>query len=66
MARSSQRYEELTPAQRNRLITKMLTRSILVALLIVVAYYALPLDRPADIGLVILVTVWIDQLRNRR
>ena len=55
MARSSQRYEELTPAQRNRLITKMLTRSILVALLIVVAYYALPLDRPADIGLVILV-----------
>jgi|SRR5664279_3753724 hypothetical protein len=55
MARSSQRYEELTPAQRNRLITKMLTRSIVVALLIVVAYYTLPLDRPADIGLVILV-----------
>ena len=55
MARSRQRYEELTPAQRNRLITAMLTRSILVALLIVLAYYALPLDRPADIGLVILV-----------
>ena len=55
MARSSQRYEELTPAQRNRLITKMLTRSIVVALLIVVAYYALPLDRPADAGLIILV-----------
>jgi voltage-gated potassium channel len=55
MARSSQRYEELNPAQRNRLITKMLTRSILVALLIVVAYYALPLDRPADVGLIILV-----------
>jgi voltage-gated potassium channel len=55
MAKSSRRYEELTPAQRNRLITKMLTRSIVVALLIVVAYYTLPLDRPADIGLVILV-----------
>ena len=55
MAKSSRRYEELTPAQRNRLITTMLTRSIVVALLIVVAYYTLPLDRPADIGLVILV-----------
>ena len=55
MAPSTPRYEDLTPAQRNRLITKMLTRSIVVALLIVVAYYTLPLDRPADIGLVILV-----------
>lgn len=55
MAKSSRRYEELTPAQRNRLVTKMLSRSILVALLIVVAYYTLPLDRPADIGLVILI-----------
>ena len=55
MARSGHRYEDLTQAQRNRLIAKLLTRSILVALLIVVAYYALPLDRPADIGLVILV-----------
>jgi len=55
MAKSSRRYEELTPAQRNRLVTKMLSRSILVALLIVVAYYALPLDRPADAGLIILV-----------
>ena len=55
MAKSSRRYEELTPAQRNRLVTKMLSRSILVALLIVVAYYALPLDRPADAGLIILI-----------
>ncbi len=55
MAQSRQRYEELTPAQRKRLITKMLVRSILVALLIVVAYYTLPLDRPADVGLIILV-----------
>ena len=55
MAQSGQRYEQLTPAQRNRLVTKMLSRSILVALLIVVAYYALPLDRPADAGLIILI-----------
>ena len=55
MARSGQRYEELTTAQRNRLVSKMLTRSILVALLIVVAYYTLPLDRPADAGLIILI-----------
>jgi voltage-gated potassium channel len=55
MVGSSQRYEELTPAQRNRLITKMLTRSILTAILILVAYYTLPLNRPADIGLVILI-----------
>ena len=55
MAKSSRRYEELTPAQRNRLITTMLTRSILVAMLIVVAYYTLPLDRPADAGLIILI-----------
>jgi hypothetical protein len=55
MAKSSRRYEELSPAQRNRLVTKMLSRSILVALLIVVAYYALPLDRPADAGLIILI-----------
>ena len=55
MVGTSQRYEALTPAQRNRLITKMLTRSILVAILILVAYYTLPLDRPADIGLLILI-----------
>ena len=55
MAKSTPRYEDLTSAQRNRLITKLLTRSILVALLIVVAYYTLPLDRPADAGLVILI-----------
>ena len=55
MVGTSQRYEALTPAQRNRLITKMLTRSILTAILILVAYYTLPLNRPADIGLVILI-----------
>ena len=55
MAASTPRYEDLTPAQRHRLITKLLTRSILVAVLIVVAYYTLPLDRPADAGLIILV-----------
>ncbi len=55
MAESAPRYEDLTPAQRHRLITKLLTRSILVGLLIVVAYYTLPLDRPADAGLVILI-----------
>jgi len=49
------RYEDLTSAQRHRLITKLLTRSILVGLLIVVAYYTLPLDRPADTGLIILI-----------
>ena len=50
MPRSSRRYEDLTPARRRRLEAVLLARSVIVGVLLFVAYYLLPLDKPEDFG----------------
>ncbi len=42
------RYQDLPPARRRRLIAGAVLRSLLVAAVLVVLYYVLPLDRPWD------------------
>jgi voltage-gated potassium channel len=54
MPRSRERYEDLTPTQRHRVEAVLLARSALVGVLLVVAYYVLPLDRPAASGVLVL------------
>ena len=65
---TGERYQDLPPAQRRRLIAWAVLRTALIAAVLVVLYYVLPLDRPWDsdtavrllIGLVVVagVVVW--------
>ncbi|HEY7812742.1 MAG TPA: potassium channel family protein [Nakamurella sp.] len=54
MARSRQRYEDLSRSRRRRVKTFLLIRSALVGAFIVVGYYLLPMNEPG-IGAVVLV-----------
>jgi voltage-gated potassium channel len=45
---TSERYQDLPPAKRRRLIFRAALRSVLVATVLVVLYYVLPLDRGWD------------------
>jgi voltage-gated potassium channel len=54
MARSRQRYEDLSPSRRRRVKAVMLARSALVAVGLVAAYYVLPMDTPGVSGTVVL------------
>jgi len=45
---TSERYQDLPPARRRRLIARAALRSVLIAAVLVVLYYVLPLDRPWD------------------
>jgi hypothetical protein len=49
------RYEDLTKAQLRRLATLLVTRSLIVAVLLFVGYYVLPMNRPERSGLVVLI-----------
>ena len=65
---TSERYQDLPPAKRRRLIAGAVVRVVLIAAVLVVLYYVLPLDRPWDsdtavrlvIGLLVVaaVVVW--------
>jgi Ion channel len=65
---AGERYQDLPRAQRRRLIAGAVLRAVLIAAVLVVLYYLLPLDRPWDsdtavrllIGLLIVaaVVVW--------
>src|SRR5664279_1577797 len=50
-----QPFEDLSKAQRQRLRIILLVRSLVVAVLLFVAYYALPLNRPTRAGVVVLI-----------
>src|SRR5664280_667874 len=52
---ASRRYQDLTPARRRRLEAVLLARSVIVGVLLVAAYYLLPLDKPEDFGVALLV-----------
>jgi len=45
---TGQRYQDLPPARRRRLIAGAVLRVVLIAAVLVVLYYVLPLDRPWD------------------
>jgi voltage-gated potassium channel len=45
---TAEHYQDLPPAKRRRLIFWAVLRSVLVATVLVVLYYVLPLDRPLD------------------
>ena len=55
MPRPSRRYEDLTPARRRRLEAALLAQSVIVGVLLFVAYYLLPLNKPESYGLLLLV-----------
>src|SRR5664279_1185986 len=55
MARPGRRYEDLSPSHVRRRKALLLARSALVGLLLFVAYYLLPLNKPEDIGVLLLV-----------
>jgi hypothetical protein len=57
MPRPSRRYEDLTPARRRRHEAALLARSVIVGVLLFVAYYLLPLNKPEAYGLLLLVGV---------
>jgi formate hydrogenlyase subunit 4 len=48
-------YEDLTTAQRRSLAFRLVLRSLLVATLLFVAYYTLPMNRPERSGLIVLI-----------
>ena len=54
MLRSGRRYEDLTPGRR-RLEAVLVARSVLVGVLLFVAYYLLPLNKPESFGVLLLV-----------
>jgi voltage-gated potassium channel len=54
---TDERYEDLPPAKRRRLIFWAVLRSLLIAAVLVVLYYVLPLDRPFDFDTVIRLVV---------
>ena len=43
-------YEDLTVNQRRSLAIRLVARSLVVAILLFVAYYTLPMDRPERSG----------------
>jgi voltage-gated potassium channel len=45
---AGERYQDLPPAKRRRLIAGAVLRTVLIAAALVVLYYVLPLDRPWD------------------
>src|SRR5208282_4722840 len=45
---TGERYQDLPPAKRRRLIAWAVLRTVLIAAVLVVLYYVLPLDRPWD------------------
>jgi voltage-gated potassium channel len=45
---AGERYQDLPPAKRRRLIAGAVVRVVLIAAVLVVLYYVLPLDRPWD------------------
>jgi len=49
------RYEDLTASQRKRLATQLVLRSLVVAILLFVAFYTLPMNRPERAGIVVLI-----------
>ena len=49
------RYEDLTQSQRRNLAIRLVLRSLVVAVLLFVGYYTLPMDRPERAGLVVLI-----------
>jgi voltage-gated potassium channel len=56
MAQKTQlRYEDLSKAQLNRLAIQLVARSLIVAVLLFVGYYLLPLKRPDSSALIVLV-----------
>jgi len=48
-------YEDLTVTQRRSLATRLVLRSLVVAILLFIAYYTLPMDRPERAGLIVLI-----------
>ncbi len=48
-------YEDLTLQQRRSLAIRLVLRSLVVAILLFVAYYTLPLNRPERSGLIVLI-----------
>ena len=53
--KTTTRYEDLTKAQLRRLATILVVRSLVVAILLFVGYYVLPMNRPERSGLVVLI-----------
>ena len=53
--KTTTRYEDLTKAQLKRLATLLVARSLIVAILLFVGYYVLPMNRPERSGLVVLI-----------
>ena len=49
------RYEDLTKAQRRRLAIQLVARTLVVTILLFVAYYVLPMDRPERSGVIVLI-----------
>ena len=48
-------YEELTANERRSLAVRLVLRSLAVAILLFVAYYTLPMNRPERSGLIVLI-----------
>jgi voltage-gated potassium channel len=48
-------YEELTKSQRRTLAIRLVVRSLLVAILLFIAYYLAPMNRPEKSGLIVLI-----------
>ena len=69
---TDEHYQDLPPAKRRRLIVRAGLRSALIAAVLVVLYYVLPLDRPWDadtavrllIGLLVFAGLMVWQVRT--
>jgi voltage-gated potassium channel len=69
---TNERYQDLPPAKRRRLILRAGLRSVLIAAVLVVLYYVLPLDRRWDsdtavrlvVGLLVFAGVVVWQVRG--
>jgi len=55
MPRSSGCDQDLSPTHQRRLKALLLARSVLAGVLLFVAYYLLPLDKPEDFGILLLI-----------
>lgn len=53
--RTPARYEDLTPRQKKRIAIIMVARSLFWAIVLVSAYFLLPLKEPAGTGIIVLV-----------
>jgi len=68
---TNQHFQALPAAKRRRLIVRAVLRSVLTAVVLVVLYYVVPLDRPWDsdtairllIGIVVFAGVMVWQVR---